>query len=42
VPHSLWCHRHVDQELQPTSSMVSSSARLAAYCSASSMSAGSR
>ena len=33
---------HIDQELQPTSSIVSSSARLAAYLSASSMSAASR
>jgi hypothetical protein len=29
--HSEGRHRHVDQELQPVSSMVSSSARLAAY-----------
>jgi hypothetical protein len=35
-------HRHVDQKLQPVSSMVSSSARLAAYRKASSMSATSR
>lgn len=35
-------HRHVDQKLQPVSSMISSSARLAAYRRASSMSAASR
>ena len=42
VRHSFGRHRHVDQELQPTSSILSSSARLAAYRKASSMSAGSR
>jgi hypothetical protein len=30
VCYCLWSHRHVDQELQPASSTVSSSARLAA------------
>src|SRR2546426_5318040 len=35
-------HRHVDQKLQPLSSMISSSARLAAERRASSMSAASR
>jgi hypothetical protein len=40
--HSEGRHRHVDQELQPVSSIVSSSARLAAYRNASSMSAASR
>jgi hypothetical protein len=42
VGDSLWGHRHVDPESQPASSIVSSSARLAAYRRASSMSAGSR
>ena len=42
IADGLWWDGHVDQELQPTSSIVSSSARLAAYLRASSMSAASR
>lgn len=40
--HGVRRHRHIDEKSHPLNSMTSSSARLAAWRSASSMSAGSR